>query len=152
MQQITHFGACCGGCGARHGGAWAHDQVDARECIALRAKHFPRHAFTIISGNRPRHYTLADDDAEARLGDPVGLGVNLEQLTADPAFVSEHGRKSIRTGEPGRPGEWENLARATQMPRRARPLARRARTTARPPRVFMRTRKPCVRLRRVVDG
>jgi hypothetical protein len=37
-------------------------------------------------------------------------------------------------------------------PRRARPLARRAAITARPPFVFMRTKKPCVRARRVFDG
>lgn len=36
--------------------------------------------------------------------------------------------------------------------RRLRPLARRALMTARPPRVFMRTRKPCVRLRRATEG
>ena len=37
-------------------------------------------------------------------------------------------------------------------PSRERPLARRARITARPPRVRMRTRNPCVRLRRTLDG
>jgi hypothetical protein len=39
-----------------------------------------------------------------------------------------------------------------QTANRARPFARRARRTPRPPRVRMRTRKPCVRLRRVTDG
>jgi hypothetical protein len=39
-----------------------------------------------------------------------------------------------------------------QTPNRVRPFARRARTTARPPRVRMRTRNPCVRLRRCFDG
>ena len=37
-------------------------------------------------------------------------------------------------------------------PKRERPLARRAAITARPPLVFMRTRKPCVRARRVLEG
>jgi hypothetical protein len=41
---------------------------------------------------------------------------------------------------------------AVQTLNRARPLARRARMTARPLRVRMRTRNPCVRLRRVTDG
>ena len=41
---------------------------------------------------------------------------------------------------------------ADQTPSRVRPLARRARITARPPRVRMRTRNPCVRLRRTLDG
>ena len=35
---------------------------------------------------------------------------------------------------------------------RLRPLARRALMTARPPRVFMRTRKPWVRARRILEG
>ena len=39
-----------------------------------------------------------------------------------------------------------------QTARRLRPLARRALMTARPPRVFMRTRKPWVRARRVLEG
>jgi len=39
-----------------------------------------------------------------------------------------------------------------QTPSRARPFARRARITALPPRLRMRTRKPCVRLRRTTDG
>lgn len=43
-------------------------------------------------------------------------------------------------------------ARELQTARRARPLARRALMTARPPRVFMRSRKPCVRARRVFEG
>jgi len=46
----------------------------------------------------------------------------------------------------------QRLARFIQTARRARPLARRALITARPPRVFMRSRKPCVRARRVFDG
>src|SRR5690606_39131332 len=41
---------------------------------------------------------------------------------------------------------------AQTTPRRLRPLARREFRTLRPPRVFMRTRKPCVRLRRVTEG
>ena len=46
-----------------------------------------------------------------------------------------------------------NVCGATQTcDRRLRPLARRALMTARPPRVFIRTRKPCVRARRVLDG
>src|SRR5699024_10448223 len=54
-------------------------------------------------------------------------------------------------------GDYGRLGRGSQ-PRmgqtdsRLRPLARRALMTARPPRVFMRTRKPCVRLRRVTEG
>ena len=39
-----------------------------------------------------------------------------------------------------------------QTARRLRPLARRALMTARPPRVFMRTRKPWVRARRILEG
>jgi len=37
-------------------------------------------------------------------------------------------------------------------PRRLRPLARRAAITARPPLVAIRTKKPCVRARRVLEG
>lgn len=35
---------------------------------------------------------------------------------------------------------------------RLRPLARRAAIILRPPLVFMRTKNPCVRARRVLDG
>jgi len=54
----------------------------------------------------------------------------------------------------GRPMENDGplAGRNCHRPRRLRPLARRARITARPPRVFMRTRKPCVRLRRTTEG
>lgn len=40
----------------------------------------------------------------------------------------------------------------TQTASRLRPLARRALITARPPRVFIRTKKPWVRARRVLEG
>jgi len=40
----------------------------------------------------------------------------------------------------------------SQTATRLRPLARRALMTARPAAVFMRDRKPCVFLRRVVEG
>jgi hypothetical protein len=43
-------------------------------------------------------------------------------------------------------------ARRLQTAKRARPLARRALITARPPRVFIRSRNPCVRARRVLEG
>jgi hypothetical protein len=49
---------------------------------------------------------------------------------------------------PGQPTHRKRI----QTPSRTRPFARRARMTARPPRVFMRTRKPCVRLRRTTEG
>lgn len=39
-----------------------------------------------------------------------------------------------------------------QTAKRLRPLARRALITLRPPFVFMRTKKPCVRARRVLEG
>src|SRR5690606_32977233 len=50
-----------------------------------------------------------------------------------------------------KPGSESKPVRA-QTARRLRPLARRALMTARPPRVFMRTRKPWVRARRVLEG
>lgn len=40
----------------------------------------------------------------------------------------------------------------TYKPKRLRPLARRAAITLRPPLVDIRTKKPCVRARRVFDG
>ena len=43
-------------------------------------------------------------------------------------------------------------ARPLQTAKRARPFARRALITALPPRVFIRSRKPCVRARRVLEG
>ena len=152
MQQIAYFGARCGGFGAPYGRARAHDQVNPCECAALGAKYFARDAFTVIARYGARHHTFADYDAETRAGNPVGSGIHLEQPAVDPAFISEHRGERIGTVEPVRPGKRVDLARPGQTPRRARPLARRARTTARPPRVFMRTRNPCVRLRRVVDG
>ena len=50
-------------------------------------------------------------------------------------------------------GKWlSSLNAVAQTAKRLRPLARRALITARPPRVFMRTKKPWVRARRVLEG
>jgi hypothetical protein len=67
---------------------------------------------------------------------------------------SERRRKLTRTAQPCRSRKIHprRPAPAVQTASRARPFARRARSTARPPRVRIRTRKPCVRLRRVTDG
>jgi len=68
-------------------------------------------------------------------------------LAADQGSVLPGSRESVgqRVGR-------SVLQAGDQTARRLRPLERRARITARPPRVFMRTRKPCVRLRRVTEG
>ncbi len=50
------------------------------------------------------------------------------------------------------PARHDAEAATTQTARRLRPLARRALMTARPPRVFMRTKKPWVRARRILEG
>jgi hypothetical protein len=54
--------------------------------------------------------------------------------------------------EPAAAVEPETFAARGYNPSRRRPLARRLRSTARPPRVPLRTRKPCRRARRVLEG
>jgi hypothetical protein len=61
-----------------------------------------------------------------------------------PILLALQQPRATRQGRPAGP--------PAQTLNRERPLARLARNTARPPRVRMRTRKPCVRLRRVTDG
>ena len=108
-------------------------------------------ALDTVAVNCARYMAFGDDQAETAVGEPVGPKLDNERLAPVPATGGEQ-RRDIGGAEP--------LARAirpapdwrVQTPSRARPFARRARITARPPRVRIRTRNPCVRLRRTTEG
>lgn len=69
------------------------------------------------------------------------------------ACLRANSKHPLEVGRPHDARETADAAAAgAQTDSRLRPLARRAFTTARPPRVLMRTRKPCVRARRVFEG
>lgn len=128
-----------------------HYQVLAREVCLLLAKGLAHQPFNAVTIHCSRRNLSADDNADARPGQCVGLHEHTE--------MAAYYRRSARQGRPKlfapqqalRPGQ-RGGARRVQTLNRARPLARRARITPRPPRVRIRTRKPWVRLRRVFDG
>ena len=102
------------------------------------------------------HDAFADHHPKARLACRARTRKPLEPLPAHSALMGEDRGIGMRPVKAPRARERKFPAVAQSgsgyTASRARPLARRARITARPARVFMRTLKPCVFLRRVVDG
>lgn len=137
---------------ARHIGARPHDQVNTLQQARLASEYVPRQTLALITRDGQRDHAFADHEPEPAPGKTIRPRIHLEILASDPAFECRHGRKFSRLGQPVGARKRTRRYAADQTPRRARPLARRSRTTARPPRVFIRTRKPWVRLRRVVEG
>jgi hypothetical protein len=152
MQERADLGAREGGGCPRHCRARTHDHIDARQGGAFGTKYFTHEPLAEVSRYRPRDDAFADNDAEPGRRRAVGSCIDLEPLARYPAFECEYRRIGVRPVEPARARKRKPACGESQTPRRDRPLARRARITARPPRVFIRTRKPCVRLRRVPEG
>ena len=129
--------------------AYSHHNIDWTKLITQPTEYFSNGALHQRTGNRARRGVPADHYSQARpFAGQVIPAQNNKKLSLPP------GRK--RTGKLRFPAQprlaRQPQARRLQTDRRARPLARRALMTARPPRVFMRSRKPCVRARRVLDG
>ena len=129
------------------------DKIQAPEIFARMAKNVARDPLVEIACDRSLHDALADNHTQTRSRPAARTDINLKPAPAAAALIGKNSRIRMRPVEAlrARKGEFPATAQAYTA-RRARPLARRARMTARPARVFMRTRKPCVLLRRVVDG
>lgn len=123
--------------------------IHVTEITAQAPENLPDGALHLRSCNRTRNGMSADNDTQPWR---VIRRVVPEQEGEIDALAPgrEATGKVRRTAQPRLPRQFG--ARAAHTAKRARPLARRALITARPPRVFMRTRKPCVRARRVLDG
>jgi hypothetical protein len=123
--------------------------VNRSQSAAVEAEDFADQALHADAGNGPGHVAFCGDDAE--LGGFVrGIVPDLNCKEESLAPAGEPSREARRAAQPRRARQ--SGANDVHTARRARPLARRALITARPPRDFIRTRKPWVRLRRVLDG
>ena len=127
----------------------SHDNIDWAKLITQLTEYFSNCAFHQGTSNRARRCVPANHYSQPGLFTRLLLS---DQNDKKYALLSR--RKC--TGElrfaaqprfARQPG-----ARRLQTARRARPFARRALITALPPRVFMRSRNPCVRARRVLEG
>jgi len=124
--------------------------INAGRPLGHGTEHLPHHALHSIAVDRARRDSPAGNDADARLGQAVGLDVNGE-IAPRPRLTVRQRRAEMLA--PLQPHAARQRARPlAQALNRARPLARRARITPRPPRVCMRARNPCVRLRRITEG
>lgn len=129
-------------------GANPHKQILPAQHRLLTPKPFPKKTLGTVTIDGARKQTLRHHQAESGKVKTVESELDGNRAGAPrPATGEDLGdrfaAKSLRLPIP---------LSATQTPSRARPLARRARITALPPQVRMRTRNPCVRLRRTTDG
>ena len=115
----------------------------APECLA-------RHSLEPVAVHCARRHPAARDDPEPRLGQAVRPQVQPEIAPRPRCSRRERLLVVLAALQPRAAGQ--RAGAGNQTLNRARPFARRARSTPRPPRVRLRTRKPCVRLRRVTDG
>jgi hypothetical protein len=130
------------------------------EPAGILAEHFTYQAFSAVPVDCPRRALPACDDAETGMSfsiadaaqDEVLAGASMPgpQHPFEIAALAQHLRGACY------PPLASFIARALRASRqtasRALPFALRALMTARPALVFIRTRKPCVRLRRVLEG
>lgn len=126
-----------------------HNDVDWTELITQLTEYFSNGSLHQRTCNRARGSLPADNYSQTGL-----LARRVVSAQNDKIFTLSSRREGAcelcftTQRRPARQPE----ARRLQTAKRARPLARRALITARPPRVFMRSRKPCVRARRVLEG
>jgi len=125
------------------------DDIDWTELIAQLTEYFSNGTLHQGTCNRARCRMPADDDSQAGLS--ARRAVPAQNDKKLPLSLCRKRTRELRfPAQPRFAGQ--PVARRLQTAKRARPLARRALITARPPRVFMRSRKPCVRARRVLEG
>jgi len=132
----------------------AHQHIESSEAIAPGAERFTHDTLHPVAIDSSRSHFLAGDDSKPRVSQTVRPRKHGEMSARPDRAGSERRRKLTRTAQPCRSRKIHprRPVPAVQTASLARPFARRARSTARPPRVRIRTRKPCVRLRRVTDG
>ena len=127
-----------------------YHHIQSAKPVAHLAERLAHQAFRAVAVDGPRRYPFARDDADAGIGAAVRPDEQRE-VAARTGGSEPEGRLELLSRQQSRAAR-QRGAGAAQTESRARPFARRARITFRPPRVRMRTRKPCVRLRRVFDG
>jgi len=125
------------------------DDIDWTELIAQLTEYFSNGTLHQGTCNRARRRMPADDDSETGLSTRRAVSAQ-DDKKLSLSLCRKRTRELRLSAQPRFAGQTE--ARRLQTAKRARPLARRALITARPPRVFMRSRKPCVRARRVLEG
>ena len=147
--------------------AQLHDDVVGAELRERAAERFANEAFRSIAIDCTRRDLAGGNDAKPRMRTLVHEGPQHEVTTGEAIAGPQH---RFELGRPPHRACRARCARAliapafmpacrmsggaafAQTASRALPFALRALMTARPAFVFMRTRKPCVRLRRVFDG
>ena len=125
------------------------------------AERFADEPLAAVAVHCPRCSLSSCDDAKPCVSGAVRPGAK-NKITACYASAGAENRLKVAASPKNDTTPWNTLFipfdastidfALTQTASRARPFARRALMTARPAFVFMRTRNPCVRLRRVLDG
>jgi hypothetical protein len=143
LRQIVSVGQL-----GRIGIRQAYHAIYSAPALLLPAEHLADQATNARPIHRSRCVAFGDDQRDACHRQAVHSKVQPEISTSPTTALAQRKLHGCRA-EPLPPTKslvW------LQTDRRARPLARRARMTARPPRERIRTRKPCVRLRRTTEG
>jgi hypothetical protein len=126
-----------------------HDDIDWAKLIAQLTEYFSNGALHQGTCNRARSSMSADYYPQTGLFARLLVSAQNDKKSAlPPRRKRAHELRSTTQPRFARQPEAPRL----QTAKRARPLARRALITARPPRVFIRSRNPCVRARRVLEG
>lgn len=129
-------------------GAKPHKQILPDQTRLFTPKPFPKKTLGTITIHSARKQTLRYDQAEPGIVETVGSDLDGNRARSP----GPGNRKDLGDRFAPEPLCLPIPLNVAQTPSRARPFARRARITALPPRVRMRTRNPCVRLRRTTDG
>lgn len=152
MQQVFEFGQERPAADVANRIAYPNHKICRRQFESAGTEAFANQAFDPIAVDRACNEALADDNAEAR-STSAGWTEHLEMCAHFDRSGSERMREFGRRKQALRAPEPEpGCGSQVHTLKLWRPLARRARITALPPRDFMRTRNPCVLLRRTTDG
>lgn len=112
-------------------------------------ERFTNQPFAAIAVDCARCHLTSGDDSNACMTRFVSARAHNKVAACNAQPASQNSLELAAFAQHARSGADR---RFDQTAKRARPLARRAFSTARPALVFMRARKPCVRLRRVLEG
>lgn len=150
-EQTFNFHAQCRRVDGADGVFHSHDVIACCQFVFAGAEHFADQALEFAPVHGTRNEPLPDDYSKAR-PNRAGSTKYLEMSSGGNRSSPQRCGKVRCFVEPQIAAKPEPGRRLIHTLRLWRPFARRARITERPPRVFMRTRKPCVLLRRTTDG
>ncbi len=126
--------------------------VEGTKIFLLKAKCLPNTTLDAISVRSAPGMLAGDEHAETRPPGVASPQVKGEALGAAARTLPQQLLELGFLPQPPACVQSETFAWRGYRPRRRRPLARRLAITLRPPGVRLRTRKPWVRARRVLDG